>query len=213
MDGGFATLKDVTTIERRGVTVYAPQRPPKTKTSERTAGGPHPGDTPEVARWQERMDTEEAKEIYKGRAAAVECVNAHARCHKPTQLLVRGVDKVRSVLLLVTITHNLLRWLALSGEDHFKKRRSERRGEKRRPRSASSAPVCPAATPGVLGQAASMTVYPNLSPRIVERFSGSFWVTFLLSQVGPLTIGTCGFTITKNQKGEGRRAPWTETPF
>ena len=114
MDGGFATLKDVTTIERRGVTVYAPQRPPKTKTSERTAGEPHPGDTTEVARWRERMETEEAKEIYKGRAATIECVNAHARRYGLTQLLVRGADKVLSVLLLVAITHNLLRWIHLS---------------------------------------------------------------------------------------------------
>jgi hypothetical protein len=30
------------------------------------------------------------------------------------QLLVRGADKVRNVLLLVAITHNLLRWMALS---------------------------------------------------------------------------------------------------
>lgn len=114
MDGGFATLKDVTTIERRGVTVYAPQRPPKTKTSERAAGEPHPGDTAEVARWRERMETEEAKEIYKGRAATIECVNAHGRRYGLTQLLVRGADKVLSVLLLVAITHNLLRWIHLS---------------------------------------------------------------------------------------------------
>jgi len=60
------------------------------------------------------METDEAKKIYKRRAATSECVNAHARRHSLTQLLVRGVDKVRNVLLLVAITHNLLRWMALS---------------------------------------------------------------------------------------------------
>jgi transposase len=114
MDGGFARREDVTALERRGVTVYAPTRSPRTTTSGRTKADPRPDDTPEVARWRERMETEEAKEIYKGRAATSECVNAHARRHSLTRLLVRGTGNVLSVLLLVAITHNLLRWIALS---------------------------------------------------------------------------------------------------
>jgi transposase len=114
MDGSFAKREDITALERRGVTVYAPTRLPRTTTSGRTKAEPRWDDTPEVAAWRKRMETEEAKEIYKGRAATSECVNAHARRHSLTQLLVRGADKVRSVLLLVAITHNLLRWMALS---------------------------------------------------------------------------------------------------
>ena len=114
MDGSFARREDVTALQRRGVTVYAPTRSPRTTTSGRTKADPRPDDTPEVARWRVRMETEEAKEIYKGRAATSECVNAHARRHTLTQLLVRGTRNVLSVLLLVAITHNLLRWIALS---------------------------------------------------------------------------------------------------
>jgi transposase len=114
MDGSFARREDVTALERRGVTVHAPTRSPRTTTSGRTKADPRPDDTPEVARWRARMETEEAKEIYKGRAATSECVNAHARRHSLTQLLVRGRRNVLSVLLLVAITHNLLRWIALS---------------------------------------------------------------------------------------------------
>ena len=114
MDGSFARREDVTALQRRGVTVYAPTRSPRTTTSGRTKADPRPDDTPEVARWRKRMETEEAKEIYKGRAATSECVNAHARRHSLTQLLVRGTRNVLSVLLLVAITHNLLRWIALS---------------------------------------------------------------------------------------------------
>jgi transposase len=114
MDGNFAKREDITTLELRGVTVYAPSQGPRSTTSGRTKTSPRKDDTPQVARWRERMETEEAKEIYKGRAATAECVNAHARRHGLTQLLVRGEDKVRSVLLLVAITHNLLRWIALS---------------------------------------------------------------------------------------------------
>lgn len=114
VDGSYAKREDITTLELQGVTVYAPTRSPRTTTSGRTKAEPRRDDTPEVARWRERMETEEAKEIYKGRAATAECVNAHARRHGLTQLLVRGTDKVLSVLLLVAITHNLLRWIALS---------------------------------------------------------------------------------------------------
>jgi transposase len=115
IDGNFARRDDITALERRGVTVYAPTRAPRTTTSGRTKADPRPDDTPEVARWRQRMETEEAKEIYKQRAATSECVNAHARRHGLTQLLVRGTDKVLSVLLLVAVTHNLLRWIALTG--------------------------------------------------------------------------------------------------
>ena len=61
------------------------------------------------------METDEAKEIYKQRAATAECVNAQGRRHGLRQLPVRGVGKVLSVLLLAAITHNLLRWVALGG--------------------------------------------------------------------------------------------------
>jgi transposase len=114
MDGNYARRDDVTALERCGVTVYAPTRSPRTTTSGRTKGSPRRDDTPEVVRWRERMETEQAKEIYKGRAATSECVNAHARRLGLTHLLVRGTSKVLSVLLLVAITHNLLRWVALS---------------------------------------------------------------------------------------------------
>ena len=114
MDGNFAKRDDITALERRGVTVYAPTRAPRATTSGRTKADPRRDDTAEVARWRERMETEEAKEIYKGRAATSECVNAHARRHGLTHLLVRGAEKVHSVLLLVAITHNILRWIALT---------------------------------------------------------------------------------------------------
>ena len=60
------------------------------------------------------METVEAKEVYKERAATAECVNAHLRRYGMRQLMVRGTQKVLSVLMLVAVTHNLLRWIALS---------------------------------------------------------------------------------------------------
>ena len=114
MDGGFVKLDDITALERAGVTVYAPLRPPRTTTSEREATTPRADDSPEVIAWRERMGTEQAKEIYKDRAATAECVNAQCRLRGVHQFRVRGLDKVLSVMLLVAVTHNLLRWIALT---------------------------------------------------------------------------------------------------
>lgn len=114
MDGGFASRGDVTALESQGIAVYAPPRPPRTTTSGRTQADPRPDDTPEVARWRERMQTEDAKGIYRERAATAECVNAQLRSYGLRQLLVRGTDKVLSVLLLTALAHNLLRWITLT---------------------------------------------------------------------------------------------------
>jgi hypothetical protein len=115
IDGGFASRDDITALERKGITVYAPTRPPRTTTSGRTEGDPRPDDTPEVAAWRQRMQTDEAKEVYKERAATAECVNAQLRSYGLRQLLVRGTEKVLSVLLFVAVAHNMLRWIALGG--------------------------------------------------------------------------------------------------
>lgn len=73
-----------------------------------------PGDSRAVAAWRERMSTEEAKAIYKQRAASAECVNAHARNRGLTRLMVRGKAKVRCVILLHAVAHNVMRMLALA---------------------------------------------------------------------------------------------------
>jgi transposase len=114
VDGGYVKRTDITTLERRGASVYAPLRPPRTLTSGREAATPRADDSVEVIAWRSRMETEAAKMIYKQRGATAECVNAHARRYGVLQFGVRGVDKVLSVMLLVAITHNLLRWIAIT---------------------------------------------------------------------------------------------------
>lgn len=114
VDGGYVKRDDITTLERRGASVYAPLRPPRTLTSGREAATPRADDSAEVIAWRTRMETEAAKTIYKQRGATAECLNAHVRRYGVLQFGVRGVDKVLSVMLLVAITHNLLRWIALT---------------------------------------------------------------------------------------------------
>ncbi|MBI4635200.1 MAG: transposase, partial [Candidatus Rokubacteria bacterium] len=57
--------------------------------------------------------TEAAQTIYKERAATSECVNAIARNRGLHRLLVRGLEKVKAVLLWFALAHNVMRAVAL----------------------------------------------------------------------------------------------------
>jgi len=114
VDGGFAQRETIATLTQRQVTVYAPVRPPRTTTSGRERSSPRNDDSKEVVAWRQRMETEEAKSIYKLRAATAEWANAQVRCHGLARFTVRGLSKVLNVVLLAVIAHNLLRWLALA---------------------------------------------------------------------------------------------------
>jgi IS5 family transposase len=59
------------------------------------------------------MASEEAKQTYKLRAATAECVNAQARNRGLQRLPVRGLPKVRCVVLMFALAHNLMRAVAL----------------------------------------------------------------------------------------------------
>ncbi len=61
------------------------------------------------------MATEEAKKVYRQRGATAEWANAQVRQHGVSQFTVRGLAKVTTVMLLVAVAHNLLRWAALAG--------------------------------------------------------------------------------------------------
>ena len=114
MDGGFATREDITTLEQRAVTVYAPVRLPRNR-PEQERYQPRYEDGPEVITWRQRMSTEEAKAVYRQRGSMAEWTNAQVRLHGVSQFSVRGLAKVTSVMLLVAVAHNLLRWGALLG--------------------------------------------------------------------------------------------------
>ena len=112
VDGGFVDLEHIGTMERSGVRVYAPPKK-REGTGEVTW---KPGTTPEVLAWRERMGTEEGQAIYRHRASTAECVNAQSRVKYGAQRFnVRGMTKVTGIVLLLAITHNLLRWAVLTG--------------------------------------------------------------------------------------------------
>ena len=113
VDGGFATREDITTLESRGITVYAPVRLPRNHPEAGRYAARY-GDSPEVAAWRERMATAEAKAVYRQRGAIAEWTNAQVRQHGVSQLTVRGLANVATAMLLVAVAHNLMRWLSLS---------------------------------------------------------------------------------------------------
>lgn len=115
VDGGFATRDDITyaATEHR-VTVYAPIREEEKK---RQAGkdpfAPQKGDSAAVKEWRQRMGTEHAKTVYRLRAATAEWSNAQARNRGLYRVTVRGLAKVKAVLLLYALVHNLMQARAL----------------------------------------------------------------------------------------------------
>jgi len=111
VDGGFAKLDDIAALAEKGVAIYAPPPAP------RTGRDPHaalPGDPPAIAAWRRRMGSDDAKAVYKQRAATAELVNAQARNRGLLRLLVRGVEKVKAVLLWHALAHNMARLWSLA---------------------------------------------------------------------------------------------------
>lgn len=113
VDGGFATKEDLESMERQGITVFAP--PKEVEKQQQQGKNPYAtkrGDSPEVAEWRQRMGTAEAQEKYKQRGKC-EWSNAQCRNRGLYQFLVRGLRKVKSVVLWYVLVHNLFRGVAL----------------------------------------------------------------------------------------------------
>jgi transposase len=121
VDGGFPGHAQIDAVAGK-TELYAPVPRPKASKGrdgdEPPAPGsefePKPGDSDEVAKWRARMASDAAREIYKDRAATAECVNAQARNRGLLRMPVRGLAKVRCVVRLYALAHNLMRMVALA---------------------------------------------------------------------------------------------------
>lgn len=110
VDGGFATVSDIASLESQGVQVFAPVN----EAASRQARGDdpyarRPEDADEVFRWRQRMKTEEARLVYRQRASTAEHPNAECRNRGLTQFRVRGLAKVKAVVLWHVLAFNFLR--------------------------------------------------------------------------------------------------------
>ncbi|MBK8108749.1 MAG: IS1182 family transposase [Betaproteobacteria bacterium] len=126
VDGGFPAHAQIDAVADK-TEVYAPVPEARAKTNDKKdeqgqevqqdrqdKHEPKPDDSAAVASWRQRMASDEAKELYKRRAATAECVNAQARNRGLQRMPVRGLKKVRCVALLFALAHNLMRTLALA---------------------------------------------------------------------------------------------------
>lgn len=123
VDGGFPAHGQIDAVSDK-TQVYAPVPEPRKKKDQQ--GNEASQDTPEdkhqpkaddsdaVARWRVRMGSDEAKKLYKQRAATAECVNALSRNRGLMQMPVRGLAKVRCVVGLFVLAHNLMRMAKLA---------------------------------------------------------------------------------------------------
>jgi hypothetical protein len=111
VDGGYPAHEQLDQAAEHTV-VYAPV--PKPKNANIDPYLAQDGDSPAVGAWRERMGTDEAQDRYQERAATAECVNALARQRGLLRLRVRGTAKVRGVLLMYALAHNLMRTFALA---------------------------------------------------------------------------------------------------
>lgn len=126
VDGGYAQHDAIDKAADMDVVLYAPvPKPRKPKSSEGSENPPvvepdpfqpHPSDTEAVAEWRKRMGTDDAKQIYKQRAATAETVNADAKAHRGlNHFFVRGLHKVLGATSLFALTYDILRLIALGG--------------------------------------------------------------------------------------------------
>lgn len=121
VDGGFPGHAQIDAVAGK-TELYAPVPRPKASKSQDgdeppppgSEFEPKPGDSEAVAQWRKRMATDAAREIYKDRAATAECVNAQARNRGLLRMPVRGLAKVRCVVRLYALAHNLMRMAALA---------------------------------------------------------------------------------------------------
>jgi len=113
-DSMYASRSAVTTLARQGVTVIAPVRKP-TKPEEHSPYERRWGDTDEYAQFRKHMETDEAKTLYKQRAATAELINAHVSNRGLDRVRVRGTIKAKAIALLHALAQNLTRAQTLRG--------------------------------------------------------------------------------------------------
>jgi len=117
VDGGFTTHQDIATLQQHGTEVYGPI--PKAKKMLANGNNPYarqPKDSDEMFAFRQRMATEQAKELLKERPSIAEFPNAECRNRGLQQFRVRGLERVKSSVLINILTYNFVRWLGLTGK-------------------------------------------------------------------------------------------------
>src|SRR5918999_1502402 len=111
VDGGFVAHDAIEAATERGVCVIAPV-PRRPGTHEPVPV--QPTDSPAVAAWRTRMQTDAAQQQYRQRGAIAERINADVRTHRTLgRVLVRGQTRVLTCALWVALAHNLVKTMEI----------------------------------------------------------------------------------------------------
>lgn len=110
-DTGYASHPEITTItQNKTIPIIAlPIKGKHKNKTEAAAYAPHKSDTPQVLAWRERMASAEGQQALKKRGQVAELVHAVLDQMNLARMRVRGLRKVRTVLLWFALAHNLLR--------------------------------------------------------------------------------------------------------
>jgi transposase len=108
-DGGHAKLEDIIAMRTKGIDILVPPADNARSIDELKSLGVDP----QIIAWRERMETAQAKELYRARAGLCELQNAHQKSlHGIKQFLVKGVDKATCVILMSAIASNIMQHAA-----------------------------------------------------------------------------------------------------
>jgi len=107
-DGGYYSKADIERLHRRGIELFCPL--PRKARSDPAL--PKRGDGLGTIAWRQRMASDRGQAIYR-RRFATERPHAHMRNHGLRRLLVRGIDKVKAVVLWHIHAFNFLQFKRL----------------------------------------------------------------------------------------------------
>lgn len=111
VDGGYLAYEAIEETAQRGVSLLLPV-PRQRGTHDPVP--PQPTDSPAVAAWRTRMQTDAAKQVYRIRGATAERVHAEGKTVRTLHSLgLRGLGKVHTWALWFALAHNLLRTMEL----------------------------------------------------------------------------------------------------
>lgn len=114
-DGGYTVLKDIAAVTAKGIEVFCPLKPRRNPKYD--PASPRPGDPPAVAQWRRRMVADATAAGWMRRRAQIERFHAVLRQRNLWRFTVRGIDKVRAVLNLHALAHNILTGHRLAHDD------------------------------------------------------------------------------------------------
>jgi transposase len=116
-DGSYNTRENVDWCAEQKVTLYTPIKEEKKQLAQgKDPYAPHKGDSLAMIAHRERMKEDESKAVYGLRCQTAEWVHAQARNRGLYSVRVRGVERVRAVVLLMALAHNLLQAVALRAQ-------------------------------------------------------------------------------------------------